>query len=510
MNKKLAPFFCIVILGLIYTNASVSAADLEVTGVIDGDSPIAIVNNNMIKVGDKIGEATVIEIGKNEVIFRDNIGVFSINMGSKTRQRIGAAAPQADRAGRGPEEGTPAKMPSSMAESMPQPQRPSGAPGQEEAAPDYSKQEISLKEPQGGSRQTPFSEYKEIATVTSKDLQSLKLTPSFIRVSPDGKTIAFSSAGPEEYELYLIDSDGGNKRALIEDPALGHQIYPIWSYDSAKIAFLESDSYREKLDLYVVNRDGTGLRKVASNIWILATPCWSRDNKKLIFQKAEERDVDICTVDIQKLKAEKLFFSKGPVFNLCVSPDGRQIAFLSSETPLDDPALVVDGSELDVGIYDLETGEIKKIPLFDGKPQMGIAVSFILPEIGAGEKIKWIDNNRLIAAVSLVDIKKGTAQSLNISSALGHMAPILLCTSLSSDNRRLLFNKQDGLYEMSLSDNSAQRKSEENVYTRWWNSADNELIVLDIGSLEYGGEIIIGRARLYKNGDGPESAAPQL
>ena len=70
-----------------------------------------------------------------------------------------------------------------------------------------------------------------------------------------------------------------------------------------------------------------------------------------------------------------------------------EIAFLSCETPLDDPAFVMGSDELDVGIYDMETGEIKKIPLFDGKPQPGMAVNFVLSENGAGEKIKWINNN---------------------------------------------------------------------------------------------------------------------
>ena len=338
-----------------------------------------------------------------------------------------------------------------------------------------------------------FLEYEEIATIESGEQPLMKIIPSFVAVSPDGKTIAFPSAGKEGYELYLIGRDGKNKRALMENAVPIHQVYPIWSFDGNMISFLEVDPARGELSLCVVDSNGRNVKKVASDILLLATPCWSRDNKKLIFQRPGG---EICSTDIGNLKTETLFSFESPVFNLSVSPDGNHVAFCSEEISQQAGMFPMGGCEVHVCIFDIRSGKIKEIPLYGGEPQNMMVVDMFLPEHASGEKIKWIDNNRLIAAASLVDIDKGTAECLNRPCGQAYTDAVLISTALSNDKKHLLFNKEGGLHVMDLSNYSVKKLSDKNAYIKWWDPASGEAIILELWDVGIGEEIIIGRAGL--------------
>ena len=73
--------------------------------------------------------------------------------------------------------------------------------------------------------------------------------------SPDGKRIAFSSdrkADAENFEIYVMDADGGNLQRLTENRV--YDWTPSWSPDSERIAFMsEKDGNSE---IYVMDTDG--------------------------------------------------------------------------------------------------------------------------------------------------------------------------------------------------------------------------------------------------------------
>ena len=83
--------------------------------------------------------------------------------------------------------------------------------------------------------------------------------------SPDGSTIAFDRADG----IWLMNADGSNQRKLLDVP--GTYVYhrPDWSPDGRQIAFAAdsepppNDCCRHgNLDVYVVNADGTGLKRL--------------------------------------------------------------------------------------------------------------------------------------------------------------------------------------------------------------------------------------------------------
>ena len=81
--------------------------------------------------------------------------------------------------------------------------------------------------------------------------------------SPDGRRIAFHSG----CSLAVIDSDGSNWVTLLEARDDLCVTFPTWSPDGRHIAFRSRTPPTiptRQHDIYVVNDDGSGLRKLAS------------------------------------------------------------------------------------------------------------------------------------------------------------------------------------------------------------------------------------------------------
>jgi TolB protein len=95
--------------------------------------------------------------------------------------------------------------------------------------------------------------------------------------SPDGQHIAFTRTGPPgELRIVVMNADGSAKHAVT--PTSIHTgdagITAAWSPDGRRIAF--DDHYA----IYVLNADGSGLRRLAQNATFGS---WSPDGRKLIF-----------------------------------------------------------------------------------------------------------------------------------------------------------------------------------------------------------------------------------
>lgn len=86
--KRIAIFILIVLIFSIST--STANPSLEVTGIMLGSEPLAVVDGKVVKKGDKIGEIEVLNIGKNFVEFQDGEDTFVENL--KTSQTHSGAS----------------------------------------------------------------------------------------------------------------------------------------------------------------------------------------------------------------------------------------------------------------------------------------------------------------------------------------------------------------------------------------------------------------------------------
>jgi Tol biopolymer transport system component len=112
--------------------------------------------------------------------------------------------------------------------------------------------------------------------------------------SPDGSTIAFSrltsdSVPVDAAAIYLADRNGANVRPL--GGVLG--VSPSWSPDGKRLAFVSfvdhngtscpASNCAPSGEIYVVNADGSGLRRLTRSRADDEHPTWSPDGRRIAF-----------------------------------------------------------------------------------------------------------------------------------------------------------------------------------------------------------------------------------
>ena len=109
--------------------------------------------------------------------------------------------------------------------------------------------------------------------------------------SPDGRTIVF--VDPVTFDILAIDANGGRPRWLYDgDARTTKQL--AWSPDGTRLAFVHGDG---DFELFVMNADGTGLRKLTDNRFQDEFPAWSPESDALAFSSNREGSYAIYVVD---------------------------------------------------------------------------------------------------------------------------------------------------------------------------------------------------------------------
>lgn len=82
-------------------------------------------------------------------------------------------------------------------------------------------------------------------------------------------------------------------------------------------------------DLWLVNADGSGLRRLTNNPAQDKLPCWSPDGTKIAFVSDRDGNTEIYTVDVATGVETRLTENQAAESNPAWSPDGTRIAFAS-------------------------------------------------------------------------------------------------------------------------------------------------------------------------------------
>jgi Tol biopolymer transport system component len=159
--------------------------------------------------------------------------------------------------------------------------------------------------------------------------------------SPDEKSIVFGATqfGPDgkgslvvlTQHLYVVAANGGDPVMLT--PIDMRAQFPSWSSDGSRIAFHGSHAgVGNALEIFLIDPDGSNLRKLTSNTWLDARPDWSPDGRKLAFQSNRDGNIEIFVMNPDGSDVVQLTSSDSPASNNSPdwSPDGKKILFVST------------------------------------------------------------------------------------------------------------------------------------------------------------------------------------
>lgn len=159
--------------------------------------------------------------------------------------------------------------------------------------------------------------------------------PSF--VSEGGESEQF----PFDREVWKVDSDGGGLQNLTKNEL--DEWNPVVSPDRSVIAVTRweqrSESSIDPRDLWVIDSSGLVSRQLTSNIDVIGSPVWSTDGRSLVFAGNPLGDkgiqvrglAAIFRVNVSSPELEVLVDTPGRDVEPRLSPDGTQVAFLSTD-----------------------------------------------------------------------------------------------------------------------------------------------------------------------------------
>ncbi len=188
-----------------------------------------------------------------------------------------------------------------------------------------------------------------------QEMQRLTSTSGYdaeATISPDGKTIVWTSVRDGDLDLYAMNLDGTKTRRLTDE--IGYDGGAFFSPDSKRIVYRaahptdpkELASYKEllaqglvepgQLEIFVMNADGSGKRQVTANEASNFSPFFHPDGRRIIFSSNVETRGDggrpsfhLYLVGDDGTELERLtfkgHFNSFPMF----SPDGKRLVWVS-------------------------------------------------------------------------------------------------------------------------------------------------------------------------------------
>jgi Tol biopolymer transport system component len=186
----------------------------------------------------------------------------------------------------------------------------------------------------GGSQITPHQvEVIGLDGSTQQTFDGLPQDAFAPALSPDGTTLVFVHTDGTLPYIATMDADGSGMRVLTEK-VLG--IDPVWSPDGSRIAFVGTRPLPWNRDIWVIDTDGTNLRRVTRDRWDDRNPEWSPDGEHIAFvrhpvsgQGTEfANSVDIWVAPASGGLATRLTNDPGWSGDPAWSPDGGRIVYV--------------------------------------------------------------------------------------------------------------------------------------------------------------------------------------
>ena len=203
-----------------------------------------------------------------------------------------------------------------------------------------------------------------VKSTLNNNYESLRFINSAGSFSPDGRYFAIAAKHKDRDDLVILDVKKGKEASRLRIALNGLQT-PRWSPDGTQLVFTGFNN--GFTDLYIINRDGTGLRRLTNDKYADLHPSWSPNGHTIAFVTDRGPGTDFDQLRFGNLRIALYHLESGTIEllgNMDVgknidpawSPDGRSLAFVSDRTGI-----------ANVFLYDLEDEQIYQLTnLFTG------------------------------------------------------------------------------------------------------------------------------------------------
>jgi TolB protein len=122
---------------------------------------------------------------------------------------------------------------------------------------------------------------------------------------PDGSRLIYASKRPDRYDIYTCAADGTDEEQLTDTDA--NELMPVYSPDGSRIAFcaltgeMDNPENIKTMEIYTMNPDGSGVLQLTDNDCCDGYPRWSPDGSRFVFssdrQEAFKWEVYVMNAD---------------------------------------------------------------------------------------------------------------------------------------------------------------------------------------------------------------------
>jgi WD40 repeat protein len=197
-----------------------------------------------------------------------------------------------------------------------------------------------------------------VKSTLNSNYESLRFINSAGSFSPDGRYFAIAAKRKDRDDLVILDVKKDEEVRRIRVPLNGLTT-PSWSPDGKQLVFTGYDGGIS--DLFVVNVDGSNLRRLTNDKYADLEPSWSPDGKTIAFATDRGPATDFEALRFGNLRIALLHLENGSIdllgqmdqgknINPAWAPDGRSLAFVSDRNGISN-----------IFLYDLSDGKIYQL-----------------------------------------------------------------------------------------------------------------------------------------------------
>ena len=174
-------------------------------------------------------------------------------------------------------------------------------------------------------------------------------------LSPNGKKLVFTSLKGGDLDIYVMNVDGSGLKQLTHQ--LGYDGGPWWSPDGKRIVYrayhpesaAEVATYKDllaerlvrpnKMDLWIMNADGSDQRQITHLGAASFGPSWTADGRKIIFSSNHHTDPKLGNFDLFLINPDGSGLEQvttAPTFDgfPMFSPNGKKLVWASNRHDL--------------------------------------------------------------------------------------------------------------------------------------------------------------------------------